>query len=376
MLDAAKQIDINKLRNTLHNMPETGFNLPKTKAFVKDTLESFGLQPSNCGEGIVATVGQGKKTILLRADMDALPFQNENIHACGHDMHTAMLLAAVKLLKQQENELAGKVKFAFQPAEETLEGAKNMIDNGLLEDVDAAVMIHVISALPFKTGTVILPAPDVCAPSADFFTITINGKSAHGSTPWNGIDSLSVAAHTILALQTMISTESPSYANAVLTFGSVNGGHASNIICDKVTLCGTLRCYDNVVRDALKKRINQISEFVALAFRAVATVKFDSGCPAFVNNDSLCDIVECAASSIFYKNLMVKASSLPKGSGSEDFAYVSCKVPSVMVVMAAGDCNNGYTYPQHHPRVRFDSDALPYGAALYAQIAKQWLELK
>ena len=203
-------------RRYLHVHAETGFDLKDTYAFVKKALIDMGYEPLRCGKaGLVALAGGKKsgKVFLIRADMDALPIQeaaevdfasaNGSMHACGHDMHTAMLLGAAKLLKAHEDELEGTVKLMFQPAEEIFEGSRDMIQAGLLQNpaVDGALMIHVMAGMPFEAGTVIVSAPGVSAPAADYFEISVQGTGCHGSMPYAGVDPLNAAAHILIALQ-------------------------------------------------------------------------------------------------------------------------------------------------------------------------------
>ena len=209
---------ITEYRRTLHKNAETGFDLKNTVAFVKEELEKMGLEPRDCGKSGVVALIEGKKTgkvFLLRADMDALPvkeeadvdFKSENgkMHACGHDTHTSMLLGAAA----RQNELEGTVKLMFQPAEELLEGAKDMVESGVLENphVDAALMIHIMAGMPFDTGTVIVSAPGVSAPAADYFQIEIQGKGCHGSMPNTGADPITAAAHILVGLQSIQARE-------------------------------------------------------------------------------------------------------------------------------------------------------------------------
>ena len=227
----ALQEEIKSHRLWLHTHAETGFDLTETKPYVKSALMKMGYTVQECGKaGLVTTVGKpGGKVLLLRADMDALPIaeeadvdfacQNGRMHACGHDMHTAMLLGAAKLLKAHESELDGMVKLMFQPAEEIFEGSKDMIASGVLENPrpDAALMIHVAAGMPLPAGTVVVSAPGVSAPAADYFTIRVHGKGCHGSAPQNGIDPLTAAAHILIALQEIHARELSASDEAVLT---------------------------------------------------------------------------------------------------------------------------------------------------------------
>ncbi len=382
------------MRRRLHERAEIGFALTETVAFVKDTLQNMGYEPESCGKsGIAVSVGSGKKTFLLRADMDGLPIKEEtglpysckrgNMHACGHDMHTAMLLGAAKLLKEREKTLGGRVKLLFQPAEELLEGAKNAIENGVLDEpkVDGAMMIHVMTNVSLPVGSVVVASAGVSAPAADYFTVQVKGKGCHGSAPWNGVDALSVGAHILLALHELPARELSLAEPAVLTVGSLSAGEASNVIADTVLLKGTLRAFDEGVRARVKKRLEEISENIAKAFRAKAVVRYEGGCPTLLNDENLSSFTEKALKKLLGENAVFTSAGLQgdakeKSGGSEDFAYISHQVPSVMVALAAGEPKKGYAYPLHHPKADFDEEALSIGAAVYAHTAIEWLKDK
>ena len=385
-------------RRWLHENAETGFDLNKTHAFVKQELADMGYQPVDCGRaGIVALAGGKKpgKVFLLRADMDALPIQEEsgvefacksgNMHDCGHDLHTAMLLGAARLLKAHEAEIPGTVKLMFQPAEEIFEGSHDMIEAGLLENpkVDAALMIHVMAGMPFPAGTVIVSAPGVSAPAADYFEIKVRGKGCHGSMPNTGIDPLTAAAHILIGLQELQARELAMDDRAVLTIGTMNAGTAANVIPDSVTMGGSIRTFDEETRAMLKKRMAEIAGGIAQAFRAEADVAFGSGCPTLVNDRDLSACCETYVKELLGKgkafsvaelNAMSGGGSSSKSAGSEDFAYVSQEVPSIMLALASGQPEKDYGYPQHHPMVKFDESVLAGGSAVYAYTALRWLE--
>lgn len=385
-------------RRYLHSHPETGFDLKETVAFVREELESMGYKPVECGKaGLVALAGGKKegKVFLIRGDMDALPIteeadvdfasQNGCMHACGHDMHTTMMLGAARLLKEHEDEIEGTVKLMFQPAEEIFEGSNDMIKAGLLENpkVDAALMIHVMAGMPFPAGTVIVSAPGVSAPAADYFEIKVQGKGCHGSMPNTGIDPLSAAAHILIALQEIHAREIAMNDQAVLTIGTMNAGTAANVIPDTVIMGGSIRTFDENTRAFIKERMTQIATGIAESFRAKAEVTFGSGCPTLVNDKdvSLCAekyvkelLGENQAFSVAELNALSGGQSSSKSAGSEDFAYVSQEVPSIMLALAAGQPEKGYKYPQHHPMVKFDEEALVDGSAVYAYTAMRWLE--
>ena len=385
MLEKAMKIkeELVEHRRWLHAHAETGFDLYQTADYVCRQLEDMGYLPRRVGRcGIVVDHNRSEgPTILLRADMDALPIREEtnldfksrteNMHACGHDLHTAMLLGAAKLLVNED--LSGNVRFLFQPAEELLEGAKDMIDAGVLEGVDAAMMIHVALA-PLPTGMAIISSPGVSAPAADYFTIRIQGKSCHGSAPQDGIDPIPAAAQILLAIQEIQTRELGLNDRAVLTIGSILGGTAANIIADAVEMRGSLRTADEAVRQKLRSRMKEIVTSMGAAFRCKGEITFDSGCPCLLNNEEMSDLAARCLKQTFREDLAKTTLELnPKGGptagGSEDFAYISQLVPSVMTAICAGDSQ----HPLHHPKVIFDEEALPYGTAAYASIAVEYL---
>lgn len=392
------QEDLVGIRRYLHTNPETGFDLKKTLPYVKQELVKMGYEPQICGKaGLVALAGGRRpgNVFLIRGDMDALPireeadvsFASENgcMHACGHDMHTAMLLGAAKLLKNHEDEIEGTVKLMFQPAEEIFEGSDDMIHAGVLNEpkVNAAMMIHVMAGMPMQAGTVIVSSPGVSAPAADYFEIIVKGKGCHGSMPNTGVDPLTAAAHILIALQELHARELAMSDRAVLTIGTMHAGTAANVIPDFVVMGGSIRTFDEETRTFLKERLTDMAEGVARAFRAQAEVKWGSGCPTLLNDKEL-----CACTAQYEKELLGREKGLTveelnagtsqnrdtKTAGSEDFAYISQRVPSVMLALAAGQPELGYPYPQHHPQVKFDESVLSVGSAVYAYTAMRWLQ--
>lgn len=384
-----------KDRRFLHEHAEVGFELDETVAFVKRRLRECGLESEKVGKaGLTASLGKEGKVLLLRADMDALPMKEEadisfacktgRMHACGHDMHTAMLLGAARLLKKHEKELAGRVKLVFQPAEEILEGAKDMVEAGVLEHpkVNGGMMLHVMAGMPFLPGTAIVSAPGVSAPGADYFTIEVQGKGCHGSMPNAGVDPLTIAAHILIALQEIQARELALMDRAILTIGSIHGGSVGNVIPDKAVMEGALRTYDENVRSSMKTRIEEIAVGLAHAFRGEVKVTWGSGCPSLYNDKEMCDrigsyLLELLGKERFYtveELQKMTTDSSSKSAGSEDFAYISRLVPSVMIALAAGQPEKGYSYPLHHPKVCFDEETLAYGSAIFAYSAIRWLQ--
>lgn len=375
----------------LHKNAETGFELSKTASIVTQKLKEIGVDFDTDGKIIICDIGKKDgEAFLLRADMDALPIaeesgvefasQNGNCHACGHDMHTAMLLGCARLLKENEDMLQGKVRLLFQPAEEILEGAKYAISKGVLDGVCAGMMLHTMTATPFGTGTAVISSQGITAPSADYFTITIKGRGGHGSSPHNCIDPITATAHLVVALQEILAREVPPSQPTALTIGEIHGGNAHNIIPESVTLKGTVRCFDEKLREFLKCRIEELSQSVAKAFRATSTITYDSGCPSLLNDKSVSEIAYETVEKLLGKEQVFTSDEVSKNSslssGSEDFAYISHKIPTVMVALSAGSNADGYEYPLHNPKVKFDEKALPYGTAIYTAIACEYLNKK
>lgn len=379
-------------RRWLHAHAEVGFDIPQTKAYVRKSLEEMGYQVEDCGKsGLSATVGENKsgRVFLLRADMDGLPIQEEteldyacadgNMHACGHDLHTAMLLGAAQILKNHEKELNGQLKLMFQPAEEILDGAKDMIDAGILQNPSpqAGAMIHVATAVPIPSGTVLISAPGVSAPAADYFTIRVKGKGCHGSTPQDGVDALNAAAHILIALQEINARELGILDQAVFTIGTMKAGTAANAIAHTAEMGGTIRSFDENIRARIKARITEITLGIAAAFRAQAEVEYDSGAPTLVNDQAMCDFAEKTLTGLLGEQAIPIArisNGRPSAGGSEDFAYVSQKIPTVMLSLAAGEPEKGYTYPLHHPKAAFNEEAMINGVASLACLAMEYLK--
>lgn len=380
-------------RRSLHAIAERGFDTEKTLRFVSGELEHMGIKAEKCGRaGLTALIGNGEAgCILLRADMDALPLgeetglgfasKNGGFHGCGHDMHTAMLLGAAKLLKKHERELNRGVKLMFQSAEEILEGAKDMMEAGVLDSpkVEAAVMIHALTALELPAGSIIVPEAGVSAPAADYFTIELRGQGCHGSSPNTGVDPISAAAHILVGLQELSARELAMNERAMLSIGSIHGGDAPNVIPEKVLMQGTLRAMEEDTRKYIKRRLEEIARGIAAAFRTEASVSFDRGCPGFMNDGKLRNWVKLRAEDILGKERVFPSGELEKAggrgsrtAGSEDFAYISREVPSLMLALAAGEPKNGFVHPLHHPKADFDETALPYGAAVLACCGAEW----
>ena len=380
-LELAKMIepDLIKHRRWLHQHPEINQNCKETFAYIEKELTALNIPYKVLkNAGIMADIGNGEgKTILLRADMDALPMkeesglpfasENDYAHTCGHDFHTASLLGAARLLKQTEAELKGKVRLMFQADEEGLTGAKDMIEQGVLEGVDVAFGMHV-SPGKFEAGTLQYTSGYSMA-SSNLFKITFIGHGCHGSAPFMGIDPINVACHAHLALQTLIAREVNIQHPAVITIGKINGGDAANILPERCEMLGTLRTFNKDQQAMLKKRIEEICMDTAKAFRAQCHVEFLHETLPLFNN------AELTSKFIDYCSSFAQLQPNPPVMGSEDFAYVLDQVPGVFFRLGAGGKDPMYHEGSiHHPKVRFNEDALIYGATTYATIAQCWLK--
>ena len=371
-------------RRYFHTNAEVGLEMPKARAYVMEKLESYGIKPELCGHGVTATIGKGGKCILLRADMDALPMPEESgeefacptgteAHACGHDFHAAMLLAAAKMLKENEAELNGTVKLMFQPAEETFEGGRDMIVAGILENpkVDAALAYHV-SPGQMPTGMVMYNSQSTMMFSVDGFKIEIKGKGSHGAYPHTGVDPINIGVHIHLALQELIARETDPSAACVLTIGKFTAGAAANIIPDTAVLEGTLRTNHAEIREKLVKRIKEVSELTAAVYGGTVQIETLSSVPPLVCDGKLTN--EMLG---YMRELSIPGFTEYPGicaSASEDFAVIAEKVPSTFMYLSAGFMDERGAYSAHNPKVRFNEEVCPIGAACLAQCAQQWLK--
>ncbi len=397
LLERAKELnpEIINHRRHLHQNPELGLHLPKTAAYVWEKLAEMGYQPQKVGDsGVAAIAGQGEKTFLIRGDMDALPIQEDTglpfcsnvdgcMHACGHDCHTAMLLGAAKLLKEREASLKGRVKIFFQPGEEILDGAKTSIEAGVLENpqVDAAMMIHIMSGSPIPEGSICFPAKNACYASADWYRIDVSGKGGHGAMPHTTISSINTLCAINAGIQDIMSVVIPPSANAVMTVGEIRAGKegSGNVIPASGYLAGTIRTFDEQVRSTIKDSLIQMAENTAAARGATAQVSFSHSAPIALNDPDTRAFAMEAAKQLLGEQKVIDMEQLWGGkyaliNASEDFAYIAQKVPSAIMLLAAGTPTNGYAAPGHNPKTNFDESVLYVGSATYAAIAAAWLQ--
>lgn len=366
-------------RRYIHKNAETGFELPKTTAFISEKLKSYGINPIPCGKGITATIGNGKHTILLRADMDALPMKEEsgeefrsengNAHACGHDMHSAMLLTAAKMLKETETELMGTVKLMFQPAEELLLGSKNMIENGILLNPkpDVALAFHT-AAGKIPTGKFMYNNASAMMSAVRMFRIETKGKGGHGAYPHLSVDALFILFKIYSALSSLVSKEGNPDYKTFLTIGKISAGTAPNIIPETAFMEGSIRSDDNKEAERIFSRIKEISEYTAKAFKGTVKVTLLSETPVLLCDEKITDLAVKVLSDKGFEGIAGM-----KAAASEDFSFIAEKIPSAMIYLSSGFSDERGEYTAHNPKVAFDEEVLKIGAYAYAETARRFL---
>jgi amidohydrolase len=383
-LDQAQSIyeEIVENRRHLHQNPEIGYDLPETSAFVREKLESYGYETEELIENsVIALAGDGEKgkTLLLRADMDALPIveqsgldfssQNNYSHTCGHDIHTSIMLAVAKLIKENEDKLEGQVKFVFQPAEELLTGAETMVEAGLLENpkVDAALAAHVQPTEP--TGFIFVDG--IMMASANNYRLKVKGVGSHGAMPHLGVDPVFIATQIIEAFQSLVTKEVPFAKSAVITTGGFESDGAMNVIPGEVVLEGTMRTFDTDTQEHLKQRMPEVAKHIAEAYRGEVEFEFISDVPPLYNDETMSEEIKGYAEDILADQYEIY--SVEPAQASEDFAFVSQQVPTVYFNI--GMMQEGVdAYPVHHPKVVFDEEMMVPAAALFTEAAINWLE--
>ncbi|MEG1716732.1 MAG: M20 family metallopeptidase [Lachnospiraceae bacterium] len=379
-IENAKIIEnqIIKDRRVIHQNPEFGMELPQTVAFVKGRLESMGYEVTSCGGGLVTTVGNGGKVILLRADMDALESceennctfksQNKFAHLCGHDMHTAMLLGVAKLLKDNEKNLMGTVKMMFQPGEEVAKGAKAMIAAGVLNNpkVDVALALHVTTC--YANGKMFYKSGAAFS-SVDLFTIEATGKGGHGSAVESTKDPINALVQIYNQLNGIITREVSMFNFSTCSVGQIEAGKMPNVIPQNGVMKGTLRCYDDNDRDRLISRLKSIVDGVSKGTEVKCDLKLVS-LPSLKNDKELCNELTKYLSEI--EGLEFFEETIP-ATGSEDFAAISQIVPTMFIWFGVGE-DGGVTL--HSPNAIFHEDKMYLGSAAMANAATKWLEEK
>jgi amidohydrolase len=373
------------LRRQLHKHPELGLRLPKSQAAVLHALEGLDLQVTkgeSC-DSVVAVLngGQPGPSVLLRADMDALPLREDSglafaseeegrMHACGHDTHTAMLVSAARLLHSRRDALSGRVIFMFQPGEEGHHGARHMIEEGVLEaggrPVRSALALHITAT---ATSGVVTCKPGPIMASADAWTVTVTGRGGHGAMPFHAIDPVPAAAAMVGALQTMVTRRFSVFDPAVLTVGRITAGTTSNVIPETAELEGTVRTLSEDVRDLVRREIPKVCEHIGAAHGCTIKFAINAGYPPTRNDDGVASrVLELAGSVLGHRFGPPMADPL---MAAEDFSYVLQKAPGALAFLGA--CPPGTepdeAPPNHSNRVHFDESAFAHGVAMYAAFA-------
>jgi amidohydrolase len=373
-------------RRQIHMHPELGFQEFETSRYIQERLGQIGVpfQAGIAETGILATIvgtaGAGK-TVLLRADIDALPIDEQVdqpyksqipgvMHACGHDAHTAVLLGAAKLLLDRRHEFAGTVKLVFQPSEEKPPGgAIRMIDQGVMENpkVDAAFGLHATPQI--ETGTLGFRAGPANTAS-DRFEITIKGKGGHAARPNTTVDAVVIAAHVVVALQTLISRETSPTQPAVVTVGAIHAGNANNVIPGEATILGTVRTYDADLRQQMSERLRALAQGIARAMRADAEVDYSFGYPCLINDAGMTALARSVGIEVVgEKNVVEVEPTL----GGEDMSYFLQRAPGCFFRLGTGNKARGITFGNHHPKFDVDEAALPVGVAAMTTLALRFL---
>ncbi len=377
-LEAARKILpwMVEIRRDLHQHPELGLEEVRTARQVQGLLDELGIEHEDGigGTGIVGTLRSGEpgKVVALRADMDALPLQDAKsvpytskipgkMHACGHDVHTSILLGASRLLVDLMPRWAGTVKLLFQPAEETVGGAKLLIAAGALSNppVDAVFGLHVEP--DFDVGHIAVRYGQRNA-SSDSLKITLIGRSCHAAYPSGGVDAIAMAAQVVSALQTVISRNVDARDSAVLTLGTVRGGTQSNIVADRVELTGTVRTLDPTIRELVLRRVRETVQGIAGALGGEARIEIESGYDALINYDKAVDLVRRNAERLVGED---KVYLRPRPNmGVEDFAYYLSHAPGAFFSLGVRNEERGIVHSVHQPGFDVDEECLAYGAAL------------
>ncbi|MGQ9491111.1 MAG: M20 metallopeptidase family protein [Anaerolineae bacterium] len=371
-------------RRDLHAHPELGFAVHRTAAIVAHHLSALGCEVrTGVGQsGVVALLHGGRPgpTVMLRADMDALPIQEISdapyasqvpgvMHACGHDGHVAIGLGAATLLARHAAELPGKVLFVFQPAEEGEGGAAAMIADGAIAGPvpDAAFGLHLWNTLPF--GRVVAQAGPLMA-AADIVRILLRGRGGHGALPHEAVDAIAVAGQVLSALQTIISRNVDPQETAVFTIGTIHGGTAFNVIAETVEMQGTIRTFSPGVRETVLTRLQVLLNGITTGMGASYELTVNSVTDAVVNDPAVAEIARAAAVQVLGNTAV---SWHPPMMVSEDFAEFARRVPACFILLGSANPALGLNVPHHNPRFDFDERVLPVGAALLAAAAVQFL---
>ncbi len=373
--------ELTELRRKLHSEPELSFEEFKTTEFICNYLDKLGISYRKTEPtGVIAEI-YGKtdgKTVALRGDMDALSVQQLNnvpyaskiegkMHACGHDAHTSMLLIAAKALSEVKDQLPGKVRLLFQPAEEIAQGAKAMVEQGAMEGVDNVFGIHIWSQMPTSKISC-TPGPSFAA--ADLFTVKFKGRGGHGAIPEACIDAALVASSFVMNVQTVVSRTIDPQSPAVLTIGKMIVGTRFNVIAENAEIEGTVRTFHPETRDHMEQSIKDYAENVAAIYGATAEVVYTRGTDAVDNEEESAKLVQQVASEAFGSDSVYDEKPT---MGGEDFSAFLTKAPGSFALVGCGNSEKDTDWAHHHGNFNIDEDSLVTGAELYAQYAWAYL---
>ena len=390
ILELTKEIETEaiRIRREVHKNPELSLKEYKTSDFLEKELKKIGIEVSREGlkTGVLGIL-RGKKpgkTIALRADIDALPIaeetglefasQNEGVmHACGHDIHTAVLFGCAKVLSNFKDEISGNIKFFFQPAEEKLGGAKNMIKAGALKDpdVDAILGVHTWPDLP--AGTIGLKKGPFMA-SADEIKIKVKGKGGHAAHPDKCVDPIVIAGYILTKLQTVISRESSPVDPVVITLGTINGGTAPNIIPSEVEMTGTIRTVNYETHDKIFNKIDRIVKYTAKSMNGDAETEYKIGTPPLVCDNKFVDIMYKSVSDVLGASNIIELKE--PSMGGEAFAFYLEKVPGALIRLGTANEDENSHLSLHNSKIIFDEKAITTGIAAMSQVALAYLSEK
>lgn len=373
-----------RLRRDFHCHPELGFQEKRTARIVSDHLKRLGIEVREGvgGTGVVGLLRGAApgRTLMLRADMDALPIQEKNdipyrsmndgvMHACGHDGHTAILLGTASVLSARRHRLAGQVKFVFQPAEETVGGARTMIEEGVLENphVDAAFGLHLATLFP--TGFIATCKGPMMA-AMDTFTLRIRGRSGHAAMPEGSVDAIRASSRVILDLQKLTVTDGPPLTSSLVNIGTIRGGYAANVVAEEVELTGTVRNMDKGIRLSFPSSMEALIGESLRDTKASFELDYQFGCPPVVNDPQMTDLLGSVVKESPWKEGFVE---MPPVMASEDMACYLELVPGCFFFLSAGNPEKELTNPMHSPKFDFDESALTIGATIFSRLALTFL---
>ncbi len=371
-------------RRHFHENPEIGLDLPATSAYIKEFLESRGIEilEGAPGHSLIARIrGRSSQSpVGLRADMDALeipektdlPFASRNsgrMHACGHDGHMSMLMGAVLLLQKRQKDLPRDTWFIFQPGEEDPGGALPIMESGILEPLKAVFGIHLDPLQPCGRAGI---NRDRAMASTDSFTIELTGKGGHAALPHQSVDPIAISAQVVNSLQFIVSRLIDPVQPAVLTLGSINGGYRPNVIPDTVTLTGTIRTFSDSIRSQIREEIEKTLQMYCSRYRASYRFDLVPGYPPVINHPGMSEYILRSAESMA-PDLIMEEMEEPRMAG-EDFSYYLQKIPGAFYWLGCGNSAKDCSFPLHHSCFNLDEEALPLGAAMHALTALNFTE--